>query len=197
MDADGFRSLVAAQFDDIWRFARRRCPSGTEADDVTAEVFAVAWRRRDDLPAGDGARLWLFGTARLVLANQRRGDRRRAGLTDRLTAVPPPTGPSDPADEVAAGADGSPLWAALAALDEDDREVLLLRAWDELPVADIAALLGCTPNAASLRLRKARGRLADGLRSSTSGATTAASRTDPPSSRTSDGRAPTPGGGPR
>lgn len=195
-DEAGFRALFADQFDDVWRFARRRTNDAADADDVAAETFAVAWRRRADLPEGGEVRLWLFGTARHVLANQRRGDRRRVGLGERLASVPPAAGPPDPAEHVAEH-EASPLWRALASLGEEDRELLLLRAWDELPVTDIATLLACTPNAASLRLHKARRRLAAALVEPAATAALPPAETDPPPSRTSPGRAPTPGGGPR
>jgi RNA polymerase sigma-70 factor (ECF subfamily) len=56
------------------------------------------------------------------------------------------------------------LWSALSALSADDRELLNMRAWDELAVGEIATILGCTANAASGRLHKARIRLAEELR---------------------------------
>jgi RNA polymerase sigma-70 factor (ECF subfamily) len=60
---------------DIRRFLYRRLtgtadPAAT-ADDLTADVLVVAWRRRSDIPPG--AELpWLYGVARRVLANYRR-----------------------------------------------------------------------------------------------------------------------------
>lgn len=160
----GFEELVESTMPDVWRFVRRRTASATDADDVTAEVYATAWRRRADLPEPDARRLWLFGVARNVLANHRRADTRRARLGGRLAALPaaPVEGPEAAADPG--------LWRALAALDEDDRELLLLRAWDGLAVTDLAVLLGCTPNAASLRLQKARRRLAAELARTDDGA---------------------------
>lgn len=165
MDDAGFRDLFESQFDDVWRFARRRCSSGHHADDVAAETFAAAWRRRDDVPPGADARLWLFGAARLVLANQRRGQQRRAHLDHRLAQEPMPPPPVDPGEQVA-GAQSARLRSALEALSSDDRDLLIMRAWDGLAVTDIATLLGCTPNAASGRLYKARGRLAAALATS-------------------------------
>ncbi|MGI8754821.1 MAG: RNA polymerase sigma factor [Acidimicrobiales bacterium] len=163
MDEAGFRALFETCFDDVWRFARRRCPAAHAADDVTAETFAVAWRRRADLPEGDGARLWLFGTARLVLANQRRGDGRQSALRDRLAAEPPPGEAADPALTVASSEDGRRVWRSLAALADEDRDLLMMRAWDGLAVTDIATLLDCSPNAASIRLHWAKKRLAAAL----------------------------------
>lgn len=159
-DDEQFQLLFDASFDDVWRFARRRCGSNSDADDVAAQVFAVVWRRRDDIPA-DAARLWLFGVARNVLANHHRsGDRARRlelRLLDRSSGA---------IDQVLPGSideRGAALLAAIDDLRDDDREVIALRYWDELAVQEIAALLGRSPNAVSLRLHKARRRLAEAI----------------------------------
>lgn len=190
-----FRAAYREHLPEIWRFVRRRTGGPDDADDATAEVFAVAWRRRSDLPPGDEVRLWLFGVARRVLANQHRSVRRRERLRVRAaaavsTAPEAAPGPGD-AD------DGSALWTALATLDEADRELLLLRSWDGLAVTDLAVLLGCTPNAASLRLHKARGRLAAALAAVADAGAGAGEQTDPGGSRTSDRRPRNPEGGAR
>jgi RNA polymerase sigma-70 factor (ECF subfamily) len=160
MDERQFGALFDQHFADVWRFARRRCGDAGEADDIAAETFAVAWRRRDDLPHVGDVRLWLFGTARLALSNQRRSTGRRRRLHQRIEAAAVALPPQpDPAD-VVADRDGDPLLAALARLSGDDRDLLVMRAWDGLSVADIAGLLDVTPNAVSVRLHKARNRLA-------------------------------------
>jgi len=62
---------------------RRVNPS--TADDVVAEVFVVCWRRLDEVPVDPLP--WLLGVARRVLSTQRRGERRRGALRDRLLQV--------------------------------------------------------------------------------------------------------------
>lgn len=156
MDEQRFRALFEEEFDAIWRYTRRRCGSGQDADDVTAETFAAAWRRRDDVPSGDQARLWLFGTARRVLANHRRGNERRERLGHRLSSLPDGVSP-DPADELLARQHD--LHLALNSMPLEDRDLLMMRAWDELSVTDISQLLSCTPNAVSIRLTRARSQL--------------------------------------
>lgn len=169
VEDDKFHACFAAHFDDVWRFARRRCHSADVADDLTAETFAVAWRRRADLPEGHEARLWLFGAARKVLANHKRAERRRRQLVKRLEALwSPPV--ADDRDE------GGVLRAALATLSSAERDLLIMAAWDELPVRDIAVLLGLTPNAVSIRLHKARKRLADVLPKDAAGSRTGTGR---------------------
>lgn len=115
--------------------------------------FLVAWRRLDEVPQGDAARLWLYGTARRVLANQHRGQRRRQRLFQRLGAESrsrPVVGPPD------AGLTGAA--AAFERLGPSDREILSLLAWESLSVAEIAEALGCSRNAARIRIHRARRR---------------------------------------
>jgi len=157
-DEAAFRVLFDQHFADLWRFARRRVGTAADADDIAAATFAVAWRRRADLPAGPDRRLWLFGVARNLVANHHRSEVRRRRLHLRLAdqverdVDSPEPGGVDPA-----------LAAALAALNAGEREVLVMRCWDGLAVHEIATLLACTPNAVSLRLHKARRRLAEHL----------------------------------
>jgi RNA polymerase sigma-70 factor (ECF subfamily) len=151
-----FVALFEEHLEVVWRYARRRCRSDADADDVASEAFGVAWRRASDVPAG-AERAWLIGTARRVLANQRRSAERQANLRDRLEAaasVAPP--------EVMHASD-EPVARALSSLTAEDRELLTMRAWDELAVHEIAVLLGRTPNAVSVRLHRAKQRFVERL----------------------------------
>lgn len=133
-------------------YARRRI--GVElADDTVGEVFVIAWRRIEEIP--DHPLPWLLGCARRVLANQRR----RLARADRLTARL-----ADQARTNArVGEQDAGLAIALAGLSDGDRELLLLIAWEGLSPNEAAVALGCSPNAASVRLHRARKRLADAL----------------------------------
>lgn len=148
-------ALFATHGAAVLAYARRRS-DGATAEDVLAEVFVVAWRRLDQMPAD--ALPWLLSCARRVLANQRRGERRQLALLKRLAAVSPRL----PA-ESAAGPGVGRLADALKSLSDLDREVLLLVAWENLSVERAAAVLGCSPNTFSTRLRRARKRLASTL----------------------------------
>ncbi|BCJ50228.1 DNA-directed RNA polymerase sigma-70 factor [Actinoplanes sp. NBRC 14428] len=153
MTEEQFRALFAANFEDVWSFVRRRVGTDADADDVTADTFSIAWRRREQVPE-DFERPWLFRTAHNVLTNLRRSSLRERRLHLRIAAVDPP----EVAYESVAEVDGV-LWAALAALPRKDRDLLLMRAWDGLEVAGIAAVLGVSAATVSSRLYKARERL--------------------------------------
>jgi RNA polymerase sigma-70 factor (ECF subfamily) len=154
-ESSDIRVLFETHFDDLWRFARRRVETNADADDVTAETFAVAWRRRHSLPLGE-ARLWLFGVARHVIDNHRRSSVRRARLHVRLVESRDEMTAPDHADDDS----DERLGTILTALSESERELVIMRCWDGLAIGEIASLLGATPHAISGRLHRIRNRLA-------------------------------------
>lgn len=147
------------QLDALWRthapavlrYARRRVLPA-EVDEVVAETFVVAWRRLDDVP--EVALPWLLGVARGVSANVRRTARRRDALTDRLAAQPAQDDEVEPtlSERVEAALDG---------LRPDDRELLLLLAWDGLTREQAAQALGVTRGTLAVRLHRVRRRMQD------------------------------------
>lgn len=148
-----YEALFAEVYEPLQRYVRRRCGSA-DADDVVAEVLTVVWRRLDQVP-GDAPVAWTFGVARRVLANQRRSTGRRLRLIDRVRRMQE----TIPAHQV----DDTDLAEALDRLTSDDREILHLWAWEQLAPREIAVVLDITANAASLRLHRARGRLAEAM----------------------------------
>jgi RNA polymerase sigma factor (sigma-70 family) len=151
-----FRCIYRAEYPRIVGYALRRTRSPEDAADVATETFLTAWRRLDDLSSDDEARLWLYAIARRILANHHRGARRSSQLLERLrhqvarsveSFVPEP----ERIDTVR---------QALIGLREQDREILGLVAWEGLTGQELARVLGCSPNAAKIRLHRARRRLA-------------------------------------
>jgi RNA polymerase sigma factor (sigma-70 family) len=160
-DTKRFRRL----FDDAYRpllaYALRRTDSAADAEEVVAETLLVAWRRRAEMPRDADATPWLYGVARRVLANQRRGlGRRRAFERGIEPLTVAPRGP----DEALEAAEATrAVLAAARRLSEADRDVLRLAAWEGLSQRELAVSLGCSENAAALRLHRARRRLRDEL----------------------------------
>lgn len=151
-----FRAVYNANYHHVLGYALRRTASREDAEDVVAETFLTAWRRLERVPQDPGARPWLYGVARNVLANQRRGERRRGRLSGRLhqAPMPPLLYAADVEGQVGRAA------AAFARLSEGDRELLSLAAWEGLDAGEIALVLGCSRNAARIRLHRARRRFA-------------------------------------
>jgi RNA polymerase sigma factor (sigma-70 family) len=133
----------------VHRYALRRSDRET-AEEVTAQVFLVAWRRRATLP--DDALPWLYGVARRVLSDQRRGASRRRKLRQRLRSAAVEHGPQLELSDRG-------LANALGRLSGADREALLLCYWEELEPAQMARVMGCSRGAATVRLHRARTRL--------------------------------------
>lgn len=83
MDAEArFRALFLDTYAALRRYARHRGLSPADSDDLVADVFTIAWRRIDDVP--EDATPWLFGVARNVLRNLRRGELRATRMFARL-----------------------------------------------------------------------------------------------------------------
>ncbi|MBK5307576.1 MAG: sigma-70 family RNA polymerase sigma factor [Frankiaceae bacterium] len=147
-----FTALVQQVHEPLQRYLRRRTDVST-AEDVLGDVLLVMWRRLDEIPA-DAPLAWSYGVAHRCLANQQRGQRRHLALLRRVAAERPVT--------VADDADPA-LTEALAALSENDRDLLRLWAWEDLGPQEIAVVLGVTANAVSIRLHRAKKHLRDEL----------------------------------
>ena len=146
-----FEALFEAYGADVVAYCSWRAGSASDAQDAAAEVFLTAWRRLDDVPRRDAGRVWLYGTARRVLANQRRSTRRRASLAERIALTAQPEPPTDEPED-------SLVHQALRQLNPIDQEVLLLSEWEGLSPAQIASVLRCQKVTARGRLHRARRR---------------------------------------
>jgi RNA polymerase sigma factor (sigma-70 family) len=154
-----FRALFEAEARGVLGYALRRVESREDAADVVAETFGVAWRRIGEIPPHPESRLWLYGVARRVLANQRRGALRRRRLADRMRHELRTLDADAGAGAVPRDERSDAVGEALAGLGEQDREVLLLANWEGLTPAEIGAVLGVPGATARTRLHRARGRL--------------------------------------
>jgi RNA polymerase sigma-70 factor (ECF subfamily) len=162
-DADRHARLedwFRAYGDRVLAYLLHRTDSDT-AQDVLQEVFVIAFRKANVVP--EPAIGWLLATARRVLANTHRGARRREQLTVRLTEHSEHSEPSGQVGHTAEDDSSVAVAEALARVSPADREVLTLSAWYELTTDEAAAALGCSRSAYSVRLHRARRRLAERL----------------------------------
>jgi RNA polymerase sigma-70 factor (ECF subfamily) len=152
-DDTAFAELYRQHYAPVLAYVLRRTRRST-ADDVVAETFLIAWRRRSDL-VGDPLP-WLLGVARRVYANQLRAARRAEALTERVS-IEVRSDHRDTVDEIVLV--DVALQSALRSLGESDREALLLTAWDGLSPAQAARVLGCLGSTFRVRLHRAKRRL--------------------------------------
>ncbi len=156
--ATRFTDLFHQHWSAVFAYALRRTVTASDAHDVAADTFAVAWRRFDELPE-DHVLPWLYRTASNVLANSARSDRRRTRLDARLASQPRPI--DRPLDETVA--EDHALFDAFATLNEEQQEILALVAWEGLDHDDISSVLGISTGAVASRLSRARARFDEAL----------------------------------
>jgi RNA polymerase sigma-70 factor (ECF subfamily) len=152
-ERERFVALYEAHGSAVLAFARRRV-GADEADDVLAETFLVAWRRRRDVPSDSLP--WLYAVAGNVVRNRLRSERRRDALQARMAVEPAPATVGEESPD-------PKLRQALERLKPIDREALLLTAWEELPPDRAARAAGCSRATFHVRLHRARRRLAEAL----------------------------------
>lgn len=151
-DVVWFTEVVRAHSTALVRYFVRRGPR-QDAEDLAADVFATAWRRRDDLPR-EAVLPWLYRTAGFTLANHRR----------KLVDLPVERVPEsaevrvDEDPELSALFDDE-LRGALMSVGERDRRILLLHAWEGLDGEALAGVLGISRSGADAALSRARARL--------------------------------------
>ncbi len=148
-----FERVVRDYESAVGNYLRRRLYplSAGDLDDLVAETFTIVWRRFDALPL-DAELPWIIGVARNVLRNAQRSRHRRSTYEG---AVTPRGHTPSPEDIVVADAR---LRHALESLRADEREILLLHEWDGLAVAEVARVIGVSPDAAAVRLSRVRSR---------------------------------------
>lgn len=169
--AEAYSVFFRRHVDPITRYAVRRCASPDDVADLVGECFLVALQAAHRyVPETDTALPWLFGIARRLLAKQRRkyvGNRR---LEIKVSnSFPVFTAAED--DAVASAIDAAKqaplLEDALDRLTRSERDVLELVAYDGLSPSEAAHALDITPNAARLRLSRARRAVRNHLDSTT------------------------------
>lgn len=149
-DRKWLERLWAKHGDQVFAYAARRVGTA-DAEDVVADVFVVAWRHRSRRPRRELP--WLYGVARKVLSDHYRSRQRRGRLLEKVGNLP-----LNSRDDIAAHADLLALDSVLDGLSDDDREALLLTAWEGLSPGEAAQVTGVSGAAFRMRLSRARRR---------------------------------------
>lgn len=150
-----FEEIVARVRQPVLRFLLRRTDAESAAD-VLSDTLLVLWRRLDDVPA-EAELPWAYAVANSCLANHRRGQRRHRALVAKIILLDPPADADPPEEDL-------DLSEALKRLPPDDQEILRLWAWEQLEPREIAGVLDVSANVATVRLHRAKKKLAAALK---------------------------------
>jgi RNA polymerase sigma factor (sigma-70 family) len=159
-DPERFRPVFDRHFEAVRRYAVLSV--GVDAaEDVTAETFAVALRRRDAYrPLTATALPWLLGIATRVAQQQKRGERRLVRALARVGPQAAFDAEEDSVERLDAQALSPRLHEALASLRVADRDVVLLVVVAGLSYEEVASALAIPVGTVRSRLSRARTRLA-------------------------------------
>jgi RNA polymerase sigma-70 factor (ECF subfamily) len=151
-DTETFAALYERTFPRVYAYVASLLRDRAAAEDVTAQAFERAYRKRAGYRPRRGSReSWLFGIARNAALDELRRRKRHARME------------AEPADAEAPGADDhvelslrrEAVRAALGTLDGRERDLIALKFSGGLSNAEIAAVLGLSETAASTRLHRA------------------------------------------
>ncbi|MGC8633056.1 MAG: RNA polymerase sigma factor [Candidatus Limnocylindrales bacterium] len=168
-DPTRFETLYRRYVAQVYNFAVYQLADHHAAEDLTEQVFLQALAALPhfrEQPRPDGAssfRAWLFQIARNLVRNERRFSRRHPAAPIEMAALEM-TGADDPAVWAAQRDEAARAWAAVARLPDDRRTAVVLRFVDEMPVAEIAGVLGRSEGAVRVLLHRALRSVAAELR---------------------------------
>lgn len=154
-----FEVLYDTHVDFVWRIARRLGVAEASLDDAVQEVFLVAHRRAAEFEGRGTLRSWLYGIVRRVARDHRPSRRELVDAQGTVDAVDART-----AHEGLEHAEAMrTLYALLDELDDERREVFVLAELEQIPMPEVASMLGLNVNTAHARLRAARAKMEKGI----------------------------------
>jgi RNA polymerase sigma factor (sigma-70 family) len=166
-DGEAFAAFWRRHLSTVMAFGVHRCASSDDVADLVADTFLAAYQAAGRYRAETAtAAPWLLGIATRLASNQHRTLARWLRVHRRAAGEPPRfTGEEYEAVEavIDAARQAPHVEAALRAMPVGDRQVLELVAYSQLSPSEAASALGISPNAARLRLARARRRLRERL----------------------------------
>ncbi len=156
-----FMKVYENYADGIFRYCLFRVWDKELARDLTQEAFCRAWSALNDGKQIDNLRAFVYKVARnLIIDNSRK---RKDMSLDQMLNDAKINPPATPADKIESYVDGRLLLRSLERLDEQYKEVVMLRYIEEMTPAEIAEVLGETPNAVSIRINRGINKLKEFL----------------------------------
>jgi RNA polymerase sigma-70 factor, ECF subfamily len=152
-----FETLYRESRDDLYAYVVGLLRDRSAAEEVTAQAFERAWRRRRQIDRSRGTpRSWLFGIARNAALDELRRRSRLAPTTEEPASGEGTAPVRDPAE---AAIDRTVLRQALDSLGGRDRELVALKFFAGLSNAEIASVIGTSETNAGTRIHRVIERL--------------------------------------
>jgi RNA polymerase sigma-70 factor, ECF subfamily len=149
--SEGFAELYERTFPRVYAYVASLLRDRSAAEDVTAQAYERAYRKRRSYKAGRGSmEAWLFGIARNAALDELRKRKRRAALA----SDPEDTGSPSPEDQADLALRRETVRAALASLDGQERDLIALKFAGGLANAEIARVLGTSESNVGTRLHR-------------------------------------------
>jgi RNA polymerase sigma-70 factor, ECF subfamily len=157
-DADvAFEALYRSSRDDVYAYVAGLLRDRSAAEDVTAQAFERAYRRRSSFKPERGShRAWLFGIARNAALDELR---RRGRQTELATEPEDPAAAGAHEEAAEAALRRSIVSAGLATLSARERELIALKYFAGLANAEIAEVIGVSESNAGTKLHRAMEKL--------------------------------------
>jgi RNA polymerase sigma-70 factor, ECF subfamily len=151
-DADAaFEELYRQSRDDVYGYVCGLLRDRSAAEDVTAQAFERAYRRRRTFkPSRGNRRAWLFGIARNAALDELRRRSRQA----RLAAEPEDEGWAVPHEGADVAIRRAALRSGIAELAPRERELVALKFFGGLTNAEIASVIGTSETNAGTRVHR-------------------------------------------
>ena len=148
---ENFARVATAHRPTLLRYGLRRLDDLSSAEDLVADVFVVAWRRLDELPARDEELFWLYAIAGNLVSNVLRGRQRSMRLEARLALERRVDSEVDFTQE-----NLGILLAVLTHFAPHEQEMLRLVYWEGLTYRQLGHVIGCSEKAAGIRVSRLR-----------------------------------------
>jgi RNA polymerase sigma-70 factor (ECF subfamily) len=156
-DGPAFVELVRRYRDRVWRICYRLMGNAHDAQDAAQEVFVRLFNSRGKFAGHSAYSTWVYGVAVRTCLTLRRGRgrrQRRVRVADQSTLEGPASQPATPASELSLD-----LENMLAALDEEDRAMLILKYAENYSYDDLAEMFNLSVSACKMRISRARAKL--------------------------------------
>jgi len=160
-DHAAFHELFERNAPLLTRVVRAQIRSDEEARDLVQQVFLQLHRARRDYRKGDPLRPWLFTIAYNLCRDRWRAAGHHHDVP--IEQAPPAADQASAADLLQERQRANRLRAALVALPDDQRRVIEMHWFAELPLPDVAAALGVSLSAVKVRAHRAYERLRKNL----------------------------------